>query len=168
MTSLPMILGEAPSKSGDRYYLAPLSGEVGKRLCTWAGITPLEKGSEYGKYYWALREHFELRNLLERYPGPRGKGAAFPAAAARRARLALEPELRGRIVVLLGRRLAHLFDMPGVFFQWRAPAGGVAGMVVIPHPSGLNQVYDDRGARDAAGRVLVEAMAYAREGRYAG
>ncbi len=42
----PIILGESPNANGDRYYMFPLSGPIGQRLCTLAGITPdIERNS---------------------------------------------------------------------------------------------------------------------------
>ena len=156
----PLILGEAPSKSGDQYFMFPLSGAVGQRLCTLAGLTPDARGTQYGRYYWPLRKRFDLRNLLERYPGPAGRGAAFPLRTATEAWGALAPQLSGRVVVLLGRRLAGLAGVED-FFVWRN-VGGVR-LMVIPHPSALNSYYNSTEMWDSASCALQEALALAAE-----
>jgi hypothetical protein len=160
----PIILGEAPSRSGDRYYHFPLSGAVGERLCTWAGLEPDAEGSRFGRFYWPLREAYELRNLLERWPGPQGRGAALPIPAARAAWAELLPDLDGRVVVLLGARLA---TVAGVSFpegrewgSWVQP-GWCASVTAIPHPSGLNRLYNSAEMRDRASRALQWARAMA-------
>jgi uracil-DNA glycosylase len=160
----PLILGEAPSKSGDRYWRFPLSGDVGMRLAQWAGVEPMTArlgprgATDYGRWYWPLKDVFDLRNLIERYPGPQGRGAALPRSLALPAWEALRPELDGRIVVLLGRRLPDIVfpvnTLP--FFGWREP-GWCAHVVAIPHPSGLNRVYNDPEQQRLAGEVLREA-----------
>lgn len=193
----PLLLGEAPSRSGDRYWQFPLSGMVGKRLCLLAGLTPDEEGSTYGRYYWPLVEAFWPRNLFKRYPGAQGSGAALPADRARE--LAREIYLP-RVVVLLGVRLQRAFGLGDApFYQWvdyqrsedgvivaygddaqdagrtvrhpsglglfetqrllAVPAGGLRHVVVaIPHPSGLNRLYNAGEHRDSASRVLREAI----------
>lgn len=155
----PLIVGEAPSRTGDVYYRFPLSGRVGERLCTWAGIAPLEKGTRYGRFYWPLREQFELRNLLERYPGAAGSGAALPMVPAREAWAELEVSLSAgprRRVVLLGSRLALVADVSAPTFEWVQREGH--DVVVVPHPSGLNRVYNDPLAQESVSRVLREAL----------
>lgn len=161
----PLLLGEAPSKSGDRYHDFPLSGAVGQRLCEMAGIEPEVKGSRYGRYYWPLLDHFELRNLIERYPGPQGRGASFPMEVARQRAGALELKWRmvGAVVVLLGARLPGAFDLDMDFYEQRIKTlSRVTGTSVrfycIPHPSGLNRMYNAERERERAGQVLREAM----------
>jgi len=153
----PLILGEAPSKSGDKYYMFPLSGAVGQRLCVLAGLPSESGGSPYGRYYWPLAKRYELRNLLERYPGVKGRGAAFPYADALEALRLIEPELQGRTTVLLGRRLARLLGAPDEFFAWRQTTPST-WLTAIPHPSGLNRLYDSPEVRESASRVLQEAL----------
>jgi uracil-DNA glycosylase len=161
----PVILGEAPSKSGDRYWQFPLSGAVGQRLCEWAGLEPEAGGSRYGRYYWPLNEAFELRNLLERYPGPQGRGAALPMGLARSAWEELEPALAGRVLVVLGSRLREVVGIDPTFYEWnlidRKDPGCPRGFVracAIPHPSGLNRAYNAEEARARASATLREAL----------
>lgn len=152
----PLILGEAPSRSGDRYWMCPLSGAVGERLARWAGVEPDPDGSRYGRWYWPLVEVFELRNLLERYPGPAGRGAALPTGPARQAWVDLLPELTGRTVVLLAARIPAVAGLPTYFYAWQRPSW-CARAVVLPHPSTLNRIYDDPDAHTRAATVLRAA-----------
>lgn len=152
----PLILGEAPSKSGDQYWQFPLSGAVGQRLCEWAGLEPMSGGTRFGRYYWPLNEAFELRNLLERYPGAQGRGAALPVALARPAWEELFPTLSGRVVVLLGSRLRALRGGQ-TYYDWVSYPGGKQ-IVAIPHPSALNRMYDAVEHAEKASAVLREAL----------
>lgn len=154
----PLIIGEAPSRAGNRYWQFPLSGLVGKRLCIWAGLSPDDGGSPYGRYYWPLRERFDLMNLIERWPGPQGRGAAFPAEQARVAFTQLD--LRGRVVVLLGRRISDAVGLQIDFYDWLGKDTCSLGcdLVAIPHPSGLNRRYNDDEHVLNTERTLREAL----------
>lgn len=176
MDKPPMIIGEAPSKSGDRYWMFPISGAVAETLCKLAGIPPQPGGSRYGQWTWALYDYFECENLIERYPGVQGRGASFPTGIARANAIAKREEWARRVVVLLGRRLADVLvdERDGSvlpFFEWRERMHVVrehdgciisCQVVAIPHPSGLNRMLNDETTRDRTGAVLREAMQRAR------
>lgn len=164
---LPILLGEAPSKSGDRYHMFPLSGAVAQTLCTLAGIPPQEEGSRYGRWTWALYEHFDCGNLIERWPGAQGSGSAFPLDVARPLAIKTLEQFQQRVVVVLGSRLAGLFSVN--FYEWsdhavvtRPHPGGLlrceCQIIAIPHPSGLNRTLNDPSQRQRAGDALKEAM----------
>lgn len=165
---LPILIGEAPSKSGDRYHMVPLSGRVAETLCKLAGIPPLAGESRYGQWTWALYDHFDCENLIERYPGAQGKGASFPIEVARPLAVEMIPDLKDRVVVVLGSRLKSLFTLANDFYVWHENVvtfdrhGKVASArcqaVGIPHPSGLNRMLNDEAERDRCGEVLREAM----------
>jgi uracil-DNA glycosylase len=170
VTTRPFLLGEAPSRSGDRYWRFPLSGAVGQRLAEWAGLEPQAGGTRYGRWYWPLNDAFELRNLLARYPGSlgAGMGAALPTAPARQAWELLRPEMAGRVVVLLGARLAILTGLAPLkgeggalrtgFYEWQEPEWCAAALV-LPHPSALNRKYNDPEEQRQASLGLREALA---------
>jgi uracil-DNA glycosylase len=172
MENPPIILGEAPSKSGDRYHAFPCSGAVAESLCKMAGIAPLAGESRYGQWTWALYDHFECENLIERWPGPQGRGSAFPLDVARPLAVEILPRLEGRVVVLLGSRLKSLFTIVTENYVWHERAVVYDGhgvvrqascmVVAIPHPSGLNRALNDPAERERSGEVLREAMARAR------
>lgn len=161
-----LVLGEAPSKSGDRYHMFPLSGRVAETLCRMSGVPPEAEGSRYGRWTWALYDHYECDNLFERYQGAQSNGAAFPMAAAKELAKAKSSELWGRVVVMLGVRLPRAFGVEDAsFFEWRTEldAGEERALqwVMIPHPSGLNRILNDPTARERCGSVLREARARA-------
>lgn len=165
---LPILLGEAPSKSGDRYHMVPLSGAVAETLCKLAGIPPQAEGTRYGQWTWALYEHFECHNLIKRYPGPLGRGAALPLYTARPLAVTFAEKNEGRVIVVLGARLKSLFTIVLDNYIWHDAMVtiGTHGevhktpcqIVAIPHPSGLNRMMNDQGHRDRSGQVLREAM----------
>jgi len=170
MKNPPLLLGEAPSKSGDRYWMFPLSGAVAETLCRVAEIPPQPGGTRYGQWTWALYDHFECENLIERWPGRQGRGSAFPIEVARPLAVALLSRIEGRVVVVLGSRLASLFTLATKSWHEKAVVVDDHGVVhharceiaAIPHPSGLNRVLNDPAERERSGAVLREAMQRAR------
>lgn len=142
------MLGEAPSRATDRHR-HPLSGETGRRLASWAGLLPAE-----------FHRRVECRNLLDRWPGPRGHGADLPRGEARAAWMRLRPALAGRAVVLLGARLAELAGVAeSPPFTWReefhVEEPHIAFWVCwMPHPSGLNRFWNARAHVEAARAFL--------------
>lgn len=158
--TLPLLLGECPSKAGDRYRDFPLSGAIGKRLCEWSGIEPDLEGSRYGRYYWALRSEFDCLNTLERYTEPWDAGAARERIVAY---FREEDEVPPRIVCL-GRRAAAAMGVPDrePWGAWLPRLPGIAELLgtriaVLPHPSGRNLLYNDDAMVELARRVLREA-----------
>lgn len=117
----PVLLGEAPSKHGDRYHHFPLSGRPARVLCELAGIPPQAEGSTYGRWTWALYDNFECRNLHDRY----ADATPWRVASARDRAAAILDEMRAehvaaggaltstdgsawtppRVIVCLGRRV---------------------------------------------------------------
>lgn len=162
----PLLIGEAPSKGGDRYHMFPLSGPPARVLCTLAGIPPQPEGSTYGRWTWALYEAFECRNLIERYRD----ADPWSVPRTRETAEALLPELPGRVVVMLGRRVqaailgAHGVDGSDIpsFHEWNTPHLVVGEKpsftVAIPHPSGLNRALNDPAERARCGETLREAL----------
>lgn len=121
--TLPILLGEAPSKQGDRFHHFPLSGRPARVLCEAAGIPPQPDGSTHGRWTWALYEHFECRNLIERYAdatpwrvGPARNRAAYVLGDLKRERkvtVGVDPAARAEpvtcelpvVIICLGRRV---------------------------------------------------------------
>jgi uracil-DNA glycosylase len=157
--SLPLLLGECPSKAGDRYHAFPLSGAVGKRLCGWAGIESDADGSAYGRYYWPLREHFDCLNVIERYADANPWRTAVARERWTRWLLDRSDEERREslTVVCLGRRAAEALGHDRPWGEWFEV--GLLRVVTIPHPSGRNLLYNDPAMVAVAARVLHEAIA---------
>lgn len=166
--TLPLLLGECPSKSGDRYHHFPLSGAVGQRLCEFAGIPPESEGSRYGKWYWALLEHFDCLNAIERH------GDSVPWDQKRAwdrwfdYLKELEDEELPPAVIALGRRAAATIGLGSDLYwgEWRRVPLRVELLddrlevpaTVLPHPSTRNLLYNDLAMRERAGAVLRQAM----------
>lgn len=156
-----LLIGQAPGPNTDpEYPLYPVPRtSAGGRLCTLLGMTK-------GEY---LRT-FDRCNLLPYFPGrSRIRDDSFPMPAARLAARVMRPLLRGRHVVLVGRKVASAFDLQEA--DWFSPVQlrcgprhavtdcpGVATAMVVPHPSGRNHWYNSDDNREAA-RVALRAFA---------
>lgn len=153
--SLPLLIGECPSASGRRFYHFPLSGAIGKRLCEFAGIPPEDEGSQYGKWYWALLEHFDCVNTIEKYED----ATPWRPEVARARVWHYLDENPTDVVIALGIRA---FDALApnrrgqAWGEWTQSAG--RSVTVLPHPSTRNLLYNDLAMRELAGRVLRDAM----------
>lgn len=137
-----LLVGAAPGPAFARPYRplhpVPATGSGG-RLAQVMGVSP--------ETYLRL---FDRTNLLTE---PAGRWAnredRFPIAVARNAARAMEPLLRDRRVVMLGRDVARAFGVdPALpFHEWRGVylehAGVVATIAVAPHPSGRCRWYND-------------------------
>jgi hypothetical protein len=106
-----------------------------------------------------LLARVECVNVLRAYPGPEGdKGDAFPLDEARRASARLYRRLKGRRVLVAGKRVAAAFGMRAEYLEWVDHEAGFEA-VVIPHPSGVNRWWNEpknrrrfrRFARDLVG-----------------
>lgn len=168
----PLLVGEAPSRSGDRYHMFPLSGRVARTLCTLAGISPQDEGSTYGRWTWALYDHFECVNVFERY------AQATPwdvnKACTRFAEIVMGGRPGPRVIVCLGRRVqaamlgwfnGNLAFGGDDFYDWNVAVRGddpllapLVDVVSIPHPSWLNRLLNDPEQRELCGATLREAM----------
>lgn len=124
----PVVVGLDPGRNGPDP-LDPAFGS-GRRLSAMLGVGP----DEYLRRIDRVNLH-----PSERLPGDdRAAGAN------------LLPILRGRRVVVLGRRVAEALDVTDDWFRWRvAPGGFVAAC--SPHPSGLSRWWNDAGNVLAAG-----------------
>lgn len=159
MSRLPLLVGENPSRTGDRYWQFPLSGLVGKTLCDCAGIEPSPDGSKYGRYYWELRERFDCVNVFERY----ASATPWSVPKAREAwstwlLTEAKPE-EPLVVVCLGRKVAQAVGHDRPYGIWAET--GLLQVVLAPHPSGANRMLNDAVYRAMLGRILREAVARA-------
>lgn len=157
------LVGEAPSSSTDGE--PPFSGRSGRRLAELIGIR-----------FEDLPCFFELHNLFDRYPGSNGKGSDFPLDLARDRARELAPKLVPhalpyRRVILAGHRVAQAFGLGtpdptgNDLMTWvssvpRLTAPELAERdfiyAVVPHPSGVNQWWNEPGNVQRAARFLRE------------
>lgn len=139
----PVLIGQAPSRDGKTDF----QGASGKRLALWAGVGDLSKC-------------FETRNLLDYYPGSNGKGDLFPPAEARlsaKKMLFDEGPPRGSRWICVGKAVAKAFwidQYPP--FEWLTASDG-PDLAWIPHPSGVNRIYNGQESIAAVSRFLREA-----------
>lgn len=153
----PLVIGESPSRAGDKYYMCPLSGNPARFLCEMSGIE-IEGGEAA---YWALVRNFDTANSLRRFPKD---GWNAEAARERVSKLVQDYD----VVVLMGKKAQAAYPTVGVakapFFVWTedpfnlGPSGKPRQVVAIPHSSGLNRMNNDPVIRDGTGRVLREAL----------
>lgn len=161
MATLPLLVGESPSRTGDRYWRWPLSGAPARTLCQCAGWDPETddgKPPQIADWSWALYDRFDTVNLFPRWH------LASPwrlPEARNRAEGILEEILVGapRPIVLLGAKVREAFEA-GPFFEWREIRG--LQVVVLPHPSGRNLLLNDPETRSRIGTALREAVALTR------
>lgn len=97
----PIVLGESPSRTSDPLQ-ALVGGRSGLFLAQLAGLEPHQLGFL-----------FRLANLLPTLPAEHRKDALLRAAGAR-----LAPDLVGRRVFVLGRRVARGLGVAGEFLAW--------------------------------------------------
>jgi uracil-DNA glycosylase len=159
---LPVLIGEAPVRGRDEHRAWPLHGRSAQVLCGLAGIDAHDDEPRPAwAWTWALYDHFECRNLFRAH----GEAEPWRVRAARERALSLALDLRGAVVVCLGRRVhdavcSALGLGAPAFHEWVEDASGrrVAG---IPHPSGLNRLLNEPAERERCGETLRAAMARA-------
>lgn len=138
-----IVYGQAPSRTSDP--TRPLSGRSGDHLARLAG---LESAAQLAVY-------FDLRNLIDRWPGSAGeKGDAFPRRLAQER---AESEIRGfqrdDRVLLLGREVAAAFGLSAVPCLTETALGD-GRATVLPHPSGANLAYNEPSTRERVSLLL--------------
>lgn len=151
MNELPLLLGESPSRSGDRFWRFPLSGAPARTMCRMAGWEPDGPESELGSWTWALYARFETRNLFPRW----ADAERWSAPGARERWTEIYAEGPWPAVVLLGRRVAAAVCDGPPYHEWVVHQS--LPMVVIPHPSGLNRLLNDPDERERCGATLRAA-----------
>ncbi len=129
-----LLIGPAFGRGARPDSVPLVGGRVGKLLKTLTGLAD-------------LTEVFEPRNLLNYYPGRKGNGDDFHFHEAKK--VADNLDLKGRVVVLLGRNVARCFGLSKArWFEWHELRGGL--VTVAPHPSGRNRWWNDPANREQA------------------
>jgi hypothetical protein len=104
---------------------SPLPGLAGKRLAMLAALASAA----------ALGECFERQNVFPTFPG-----AKFPMREAKKLAAEAKPALKGRMVLMLGKKVAHAFGVDSPPFLIVDIDGFKA--VQVPHPSPMNLYYN--------------------------
>lgn len=141
--SSPLLIGQAPGPNTDPelpLYPIPRTS-AGGRLRELTGLTR----GEYLRY-------FDRINLLPYFPGRVGHDDSFPMTPAKLAARVIRPLLTGRIVILVGRKVADAFKIDLPFHEWAelrtqrpnilTRCRGTARFAIVPHPSGRNHWYN--------------------------
>lgn len=139
-----------------------LIGEApGPRTLSRAPLFPSPKNSAGYKLYeltglenrHRYLTRFQRANLLRRHPGT-WKGLKrpkdrWPTREARFAADAMLHFMRGRTVIIVGRRVATAFGHSTVpFLEWRSDREWGYKFAIVPHTSGRNHFYNEPGNRD--------------------
>lgn len=146
MTHFPMqrvvVIGQAPGRRGPK---VPVGGRSARLLAGLLGITEEQFLDEYERF-----------NLVNRFPGKKGKGDAFPADLARRNARRLQPRLHQRKVVMLGRGVAAAFGISMPFLDDLVVQRGrsIFKVLLLPHPSGVNHWWNHPRNRERAAEAL--------------
>jgi hypothetical protein len=147
-----LLVGQAPSKITDSTATRrAFSGLSGARLALAAGTD--RDG---------LLKALDAVNLLDRFPGreegkERGDDFDLEAAGISASRLAIT----GRRVILAGKKVAEAFGVgERKTLEWFDLRGGKA--IIIPHPSGANDYYNDPKNRAIVGKIVRAEMALAK------
>lgn len=137
------IIGQAAARQG-RLALFPIpTRSAGGRLYRLFDI-PLDE-------YLAI----DRRNLIDEWPGShKGGGDLFPLHKAKTCAKSMEPSLRGRNVIMMGRGVAGAFGFanewsgteyrPRPWLEWHYNQPGGYWYALFPHTSGLNRWWNDR------------------------
>lgn len=155
-TRRPLLLGEAPSKAGDRFYMFPLSGNPAVRICRLMGW------EVKGAAYWTLIDHFETLNAIERhadaYPWSTARSKARWREWLRAERLKPDETL---VVVCLGRKAAAAVGLHDVhpFGSWTKM--GRVQVTVCPHTSGRSRLWNEPSTAQLVKKILTEAAEFA-------
>lgn len=149
------MLGEAPSRSLAGRWSQPLYGPTARRVVTWIPGTTASHFESDDTVYARLQEFFELRNAVQHYENAYPWTPRTTLGAQRRwNQYLLGARNPPPAVVCLGRKAAAATSVAAHldFFEWSD------GYVVIPHPSGLNRMYNSVEVRRQAERTVREAI----------
>lgn len=136
MKKKPILLGQAPARSGDG---RPFTGPSGQRIQQMMGLPDYEM----------LAEVFELRNLVGsvQLKNEHGKGDAFPKQIARTNWFRMSRCLEMDFVLLCaGREVAKIVgvgNMPFLHLATKGLGPAIGKVAVVPHPSGISLWWND-------------------------
>lgn len=143
-------VGQAPSQETDGQ--PPFTGKCGVFLANLLGLTQKE-----------MLEQHDFINVLDHWPGRGVGGDKFPLIQAKTAaRDKLEMLREKPVVILLGNNVARAFGATQfryfTYYEIRNPVNPsdiiVKRMAVVPHPSGVNRLWNIPGNRETASKFL--------------
>lgn len=136
-----LVVGEAPSK-GSPLGAPALEGRSGAFLAKLLGFYTSR----------SMRARVDLVNVLSEWPGGSGNGSRFPVGEAKQ--VASKMEVKAGHAILLGRA-ACAFGVPrGYFRPVELPGRGQTVFWRVPHPSGVNRWWNDKGNLELATRFF--------------
>ncbi len=139
-----VFVGQQPNSYEDEGVALPIRpGSSGQRLVTMMGVTPDAFESAF------------IRINVSPYHDPEGFSPEYHHTSASN----LLPLLEGRRVILLGPAVAKAFKLERSAYEWCKffdhPSENVSClMAVIPHPSGLNRLYNDPEIQQRVSQLL--------------
>ena len=116
--------------------------------------------------YEQLTKAFDVRNAMRTYEEAYPWTAITSSIARTSWRSFLHATYADKVVVCLGRKAAASAEVAHLdFFEWETTTfyKRTVQYVVIPHPSGLNRLYNTTEVSLEAGVTLREAIKRARE-----
>jgi len=142
-----VLIGQAPGKDGNPS--VPLVGRPTRFLSKISGVKEED-----------ILSATERMNVLDFFPGKNGKGDRFPMPEAREAAKAKALTLEGKRVVMLGMNVRKAFGVKTKLFEWGTVKvnGSVFHAGVIPHPSGINTLWNEEWVRRRARRFLRKVI----------
>lgn len=158
----PLIVGQAPARSGDG---TAFSGPSGRRLCQLLEVHSLAQ----------LRQWFDLDNLIldKLSRRPTGRGDTFHMKQAeRRAQEIIAGSPASQTIVACGRQVWTAFgcDLSAEWFSRCLkpnPHGELIELRLFPHPSGISHFWNDpinvQRARDALKAMAFDALIIGRD-----
>lgn len=162
----PLLVGDQPTRDGDRYYTEPLSGVFARRLCRIAGLSGPSSRNDLAGWTALLYEHFECINAIKRHSGWDADAAAD--------RLGFKITSRHEVVVLFGRKVQKAYaemTRPASsevgnadFYEWTTDVLSGTGrrqVVLLPAPRLIG--HQDPRRSHAVGEVLNEAIEKAKQ-----
>ena len=145
-----LLVGEAPGKKVEQHpnlWLRPDSSgknHSANRLLSFTG--------------WTVKQYLEIfdrTNFYETAQNNKLNGNTFPMPRhfdrAEQLLNRMDTKCCGR-AVLLGRRVTKAFGMKPEWFKW------VGGIVAIPHPSGRNRWWNNKGNRREAKKFFKKLL----------
>lgn len=122
----PLIIGQSPARMQATH--KAFDQPSGMRLAGAMGLPTVLH----------IHRLFECRNLMDWYPGRYLRADTIPSDMAQLAGRHAVPDLRGRVVLILGRPVASAMGLDWMhWLKWTEVYGGKVALA--PHPSAASQ-----------------------------